>query len=112
MILSSGSSRSEFSTYVVKSLYHFSLLVISSCSFSMVIRLASRLESTSSKSISFLFNRLFASSITDSLNPNFEEIAKALLFPGIPIKRRYVGLNVSTSNSQEAFSIRYNVWLP
>ena len=36
--------------------------------------------------------------------PNFEEIANALLFPGTPIKIRYVGERVSTENSQLAFS--------
>lgn len=31
-------------------------------------------------------------------------MAKALLFPGIPISNLYVGLKFSISNSQEAFS--------
>ena len=34
----------------------------------------------------------------------FDAIAKALLLPGMPIKSLYVGLNVSTLNSQDAFS--------
>ena len=34
---------------------------------------------------------------------SFDEMANALLLPGIPINKRYVGRNVSTLNSQQAF---------
>ena len=58
----------------------------------------------SSKSRSLAFMRFLASSIIVSESPSFDEIAKALLLPGMPIKSLYVGLNVSTLNSQDAFS--------
>ena len=48
--------------------------------------------------------RFPALSTTRELSPSFLDISKALDFPGRPIVSLYVGLNVSTSNSMEAFS--------
>jgi len=61
---------------------------ISSCSFSMVIRLCSRLASISSKLTSRSLRRPLASSMIFSASPSLELMANALLFPGIPISRR------------------------
>ena len=78
---------------------------ISSCSFSIVCLLFSRSAKIVSKSLTDSSIWSAAPSMICSSNPNLREIANALLFPGIPIIRRYVGESVSTSNSQEAFSI-------
>ena len=45
----------------------------------------------------------FASSMIRAGMPSFFEMMKALLVPDVPMMSLYVGLNVSVSNSQEAF---------
>ena len=63
-------------------------LLYTSRSFSMVTRLSSRLASRSSKASSPSSRRDFASWIMKSGSPSFWEMAKALLFPGMPMSRR------------------------
>ena len=58
----------------------------------------------SSKSTSFFVKFNFAFSIISSDNPSFLLISNALLFPGTPINKWYVGESVFISNSTDAFS--------
>ena len=57
-------------------------------SFSMATRFCSKSLIKSSKERSFSSRRCFASSTTSLPSPNLEEMAKALLLPGIPINNR------------------------
>ena len=68
----------------IRSLYS----AISCCSFSMVTRLCSRSAMTSSKLSSSLLICSFAAWMISSDSPSLEEMAKALLLPGIPMSRR------------------------
>ena len=56
-------------------------------------------EFVSSQDMKFL-----ASAVIFFDSPSFSDMANALLFPGIPYKRLYVGDRVSSENSKEAFS--------
>lgn len=57
------------------------------------------------KSKEDLFIYLEALDNIDVFNPNFSDIAKALLLPGIPILNLNVGFNVFILNSVDAFNI-------
>ncbi len=73
-------------------------------SFSSSSLVCSRLLITSSNCCASEDTWSLASSIISSESPSLPDIANALLLPGTPIKRRYVGRSVATSNSQQAFS--------
>ena len=69
-----------------------------------VFLLISRSASTLSTLTLSLSRWNFALFIISSDIPSMEAIAKAFDLPGMPIMSLYVGFNVATSNSHEAFS--------
>ena len=73
-------------------------------SFSAIWRWYSAFAMTSSKRMVSPESNALASSIRLADSPRRREISNALLFPGTPIDRRYVGRSVSTLNSTDAFS--------
>ena len=79
-------------------------LAIVACSCSSLIRVASKSVRTSSNALASEVTRFLASSIISADRPSLCDMANALLLPGTPINRRYVGRRVVTSNSQQAFS--------
>ena len=82
----------SFSTSVSKALFSFSISALlffmrsSSSSMNCLLLLSSAI--TSSKRLSLVSILFAASSIISSDSPNFFDIAKALLLPGIPMRMR------------------------
>ena len=73
-------------------------------SSSILRRLSSKRETTSSNIVLSSETSSFACSTMFAGIPRRAEMANALERPGTPMSRRYVGRSVATSNSQQAFS--------
>ena len=106
---SSAFSRSSFSRSAFSSSASLSCSA-RACSASSISSSARRFfisasDRIASKSVSsFLMNAFALSSIYSSI-PSRRLISNAFDLPGMPIKSRYVGQSLSTSNSMDAFSI-------